>query len=93
MFARDRAAAAVFVLALWFVIGFVFVEIASLAGRATSVVLLFAGGLVVLFNTASITALVRHYSLEKDRIYRLDIHHLDAMRAKSSAFEVSDSAS
>jgi thioesterase domain-containing protein len=39
--------------------------------------------LVVLFNTVSITAMVRHYREEKERIYGLDIEHLDAMRANN----------
>lgn len=81
MFARDKAAASFFVLMLWIVMGFVFFEISGIAGRTVSTVLFIAGALVVLFNTASITAMIRHYNEEKDRIYGLDIEHLDAMKA------------
>ena len=83
MFARDRAAATAFVLVLWIVIGFVFFEMTDLAGPAITTVLLIGGGLVVLFNTVSITAMVRHYRKEKDRIYGIDIEHLDAIRANN----------
>jgi hypothetical protein len=36
---------------------------------------------VLLFNTASILAMVQHYSGDKDHIYGLDLHYLDALRA------------
>jgi hypothetical protein len=83
MFARDIAAASTFVVALWIVIGFVLFEVADLAGPAITSVLLIGGPLVVLFNTASITAMVRHYRSEKNHIYGLDIEHLDARRGNS----------
>lgn len=83
MFARDRAAAAAFVLVLWIVIGFVFFETSGLAGPTIAAVLFLGGGLVTLFNTVSITAMIRQYRAEKDRIYSLDIEHLDAMRANN----------
>jgi hypothetical protein len=84
MFARDKTAAGAFVLVLWIVIAFVFFEIRGLAGPLISAVLSIAGGLVMLFNTASITAMIRHYKHEKERIYGLDIEHLDAMKAVRS---------
>jgi len=40
------------------------------------------GAAVLLFNTASMGALVRHYKEDKDFIYGLDIKHLDEMRGK-----------
>jgi len=55
------------------------------------VVLFFAAGLVAVFNTASIAAMIRHYRHEKARIYGLDIEHLDALReARFSAPTSSD---
>ncbi len=39
------------------------------------------GFLVVLFNAASIVALINHYREDKEHIYGLDIKHLDANRA------------
>jgi hypothetical protein len=80
MFLRDRLAAGAFVIVLWLVIGFVFLQISPLAGRAISAVLFAAAGLVAVFNTASIVAMIRHYRHEKARIYGLDIEHLDALR-------------
>jgi len=44
------------------------------------IVLLIGGAAVLLFNTASIGALVRHYKEDKQFIYGLDIKHLDEMR-------------
>jgi hypothetical protein len=81
MCARDTIAAAGFVVVLWLVIAFVFVQMRALAAPAVSGVLLVAGAMVMLFNSASITAMIRHYRREKHRIYALDIEHLDAMRA------------
>jgi hypothetical protein len=34
-----------------------------------------------LFNTASVFAMTKHFKEDKDFIYGLDIHHLDANRA------------
>jgi hypothetical protein len=34
----------------------------------------------VIFNTASIAAMVNHYSHDKEHIYGTDIRHLDAGR-------------
>jgi len=82
MFARDTAAAAVFVVALWLVMAFVFVEMIAVAGAAVTATLFAGGVLVTLFNTVSITAMIHHFRREKDRIYRLDIEHLDATRAE-----------
>jgi hypothetical protein len=80
MFLRDRTAAGAFVIVLWLVIGFVFLQISPLAGRTISAVLFVAAGFVAVFNTASIAAMIRHYRHEKARIYGLDIEHLDALR-------------
>jgi hypothetical protein len=35
---------------------------------------------VLLFNTASIFAMIRHYSGDKEHIYGLDLHYLDVLR-------------
>jgi hypothetical protein len=43
-----------------------------------------SGALLLLFNTTSITSLVRHYRKEKNFIYGLDIRHLDEMRARAA---------
>jgi hypothetical protein len=83
MFARDTAAAAAFVVALWIVIGFVFVAVSRFTSPGVVAVLFIGALLVVVFNTVSITAMIRHYREEKDRIYGLDIEHQDAVRANN----------
>jgi hypothetical protein len=46
-------------------------------------VLLVIGALAVLiFNTASIAAMLSHYAVDKQFIYGLDIRALDAMKAR-----------
>lgn len=44
----------------------------------TLIALAVSGGLVLLFNTAAIIAMISHYSKDKQHIYGLDIHYLDA---------------
>jgi hypothetical protein len=39
-----------------------------------------AAAIVLLYNTASIVAMLRHYHDDKGHIYPIDIHHLDARR-------------
>lgn len=42
--------------------------------------LLLSAAVVLIFNTAAIVAMVRHYQSDKDFIYGLDIKHTDANR-------------
>lgn len=82
MFAGDRLFAWGFVAVLWVVILFVFIKVYAIIGGGTiATVLMVAGALVLLFNTAAIAAMIRHYGHEKSFIYGLDIRHLDEMRA------------
>ena len=85
MYRRDRLWAWTLVLLLWIAILAVLifswphipnggVRIAVLAGAAS----------VLLFNTASIAAMLNHYAEDKDFIYGLDLKGLDAMRARRS---------
>jgi hypothetical protein len=46
------------------------------------IVALIAAAAVLIFNTASIGAMVKHYEEDKDFIYGLDIKHLDAAKQK-----------
>ncbi|MEY8828646.1 hypothetical protein AB9K34_09560 [Sedimentitalea sp. XS_ASV28] len=70
-----------FVVVLWAVVIFVFLSVVSLiGGGAISNVLLLGAALVLLFNTAAIIAMIRHYAHDKDFIYGLDIRHLDEMK-------------
>ena len=81
MFSADRAWAAGMVIALWVTVLFVMLAIRGLMGDpAIEAVCWIAAGLLLLFNTASIIAMVRHYSNDKAHIYGLDIRHLDAGR-------------
>jgi protein-S-isoprenylcysteine O-methyltransferase Ste14 len=85
MYQRDRAVAYAFVIALWLALVFVYFEVRPLIPEQFSglgTVLLIAGLAVLIFNTASIGAMVRHYQEDKDFIYGLDIKHLDEMRAR-----------
>ncbi|MDT1060760.1 hypothetical protein RM190_02755 [Paracoccus sp. CPCC 101403] len=86
MHRRDVAVAWAFVLGLWFSIIFVAWGTWSLAPSGTArIMLLFGGGVVLLFNTAAIMAMLRHYREDRDFMYGLDIEFLDAARALKRA--------
>jgi hypothetical protein len=81
MHGRDRIGALAFVIALWVVILFVLAAIWNQVTDGTiRTILVVAGGLVLIFNTASIVAMLRHYASDKHFIYGLDLKHLDEMR-------------
>lgn len=81
MHGRDRMGALAFVIALWVVILFVMFSIwSNVTNGGIKTILIIAGGLVLLFNTASIVAMLRHYASDKAFIYGLDLKHLDEMR-------------
>ena len=86
MFVKDAIWASAFVVVLWVVILYVFFQITPLTVDAgVDTVLIIGGGLVLLFNTAAIVAMIRHYSHDKDFIYGLDLRHLDMARAVDTA--------
>ena len=79
MFAGDRAWAAGVVVVLWITVLFVMFAVRSLMrDPAIEIVCWIGAGLLLLFNTASIIAMVRHYGQDKAHIYGVDIRHLDA---------------
>ena len=81
MYRGDLAWAIVALVVLWCTILFVFFEVAtSTATSGVIIVLAIFAGLVLLFNTASILALLKHYAKDKAHLYGLDIHYLDEMR-------------
>ena len=81
MYQRDVKIAWAFVIGLWFAVIFVAIATWNLAPEGPwRIVLLIGGAAVLLFNTASIGALVKHYKEDKQFIYGLDIKHLDEMR-------------
>jgi hypothetical protein len=78
MYRSDVRGAWVLVALLWIVVLFVLVmswPFIPNSGVRTVVVL--AAAAVLIFNTASILAMVRHYAEDKHFIYGLDIKHLD----------------
>ena len=81
MYRRDLLIVYAFVIGLWCAIIFVMVFTWNLAPEGPwRTILLIGGAAVLLFNTASMSALVKHYKEDKDFIYGLDIKHLDEMR-------------
>ncbi len=81
MHRRDVAVAWAFVLGLWFSIIFVALATWNLAPDSTArLVLLIGGAVVLLFNTAAIVAMLRHYREDRDFMYGLDIQFLDEAR-------------
>ena len=83
MYRRDVQIAWAFVIGLWVAISFVAYATWSLAPSSTArVVLMIGGAIVLVFNTAAIAAMTRHYKEDKQFIYGLDIKFLDAMQAR-----------
>ena len=81
MHGRDRMGALAFVAALWVVLIFVLAAIwPNIADATLRTILLIAAGVLLIFNTASIVAMLRHYASDKEFIYGLDLKHLDEMR-------------
>lgn len=81
MYRGDRLWAIVAVAVLWLTVVFVFAEIVPETGSTgIFVALIISGGLVLLFNTASILALLKHYTDDKQHLYGLDLHYLDEMK-------------
>jgi len=83
MHRRDTLVAWAFVIGLWFAVAFVAVATWDLAPNSTARTLLLIGGAIVLiFNTAAILAMLRHYREDRDFMYGLDIKFLDEARGR-----------
>jgi hypothetical protein len=81
MYQSDKRGAWLFVAALWVVILFVLMmSWPHIPDQGVRIVSLIAAVAVLIFNTASVAAMVRNYSEDKQFIYGLDIKHLDEMR-------------
>ena len=81
MYQGDRRGAWLFVLALWVTIIFVLVmSWPYIPDTGVRVVVLIAAVVLLIFNTASMAAMLRHYAEDKRFIYGLDIQHLDATK-------------
>lgn len=82
MHRRDVQIAWAFVIGLWLAVIFVAFATWSLAPSAGArILLLIAGSIVLVFNTAAIMAMLRHYREDRDFMYGLDIKFLDEARA------------
>jgi hypothetical protein len=67
---------------IWLAVGFVLISILSiLDDPIIRSVMIISSALLVLFNTASVAAMTKHYAEDKDFIYGLDIKHPDENRA------------
>ena len=83
MYAGDWRWAVFAVAALWATYGFVFWKVLPLVSTPEVIyALAVSAGIVLLFNTASIVAMISHYSGDKEHIYGLDIHYLDAIAVR-----------
>lgn len=81
MYSRDSLWAWGFVAVLWVTVLFVMLAVRPyIPSGGIETVCWIAAAILLLFNTASIGALVRHYGHDKDHIYSIDIKHLDAGR-------------
>jgi len=83
MHRRDTTVAWIVVLGLWFSILYVAAVTWPLAPMpAMRVVLLIAGAIVLILNTAAVLAMLRHYREDRDFMYGLDIQFLDEARQR-----------
>jgi hypothetical protein len=81
MHRRDVLVAWAFVAGLWFAVIFVAMATWSLApSSGARTILLIAGAIILLFNTAAILAMLKHYREDRDFMYGLDIKFLDEAR-------------
>lgn len=83
MHRRDVLVAWAFVIGLWFAIIFVALATWDLAPTSGARTLLLIGGAIVLiFNTAAILAMLKHYREDRDFMYGLDIKFLDEAKGR-----------
>ena len=81
MYRADVRGAWTFVAVLWIVVLFVlFMSWPHIPDGGVRIVALLAAAAVLIFNTASIAAMVKNYASDKDFIYGLDIKMLDESR-------------
>jgi hypothetical protein len=79
MFAGDKLAAGILVVALWLTVFFVMLAVRGFMPSVQVELVCWAGAaMLLLFNTASIVAMIKHYGQDKAHIYAVDIRHLDA---------------
>jgi hypothetical protein len=77
MYQRDRWMAIAMVVAMLIVLPFVYIALlGNMPGTGTKLVLAASGVVLLVYNIASMLALVRNYRRDKDFIYRRDVAHL-----------------
>ena len=82
MYLRDCLMAWFDVALLWAAVSFVLIAILGIVQDSNiRLVLYIASFMLMLFNTASVFAMTKHFKEDKEFIYGLDIKHLDANRA------------
>ena len=82
MYQRDCLMAWFDVALLWAAVIFVLITILGIVQDSNiRLVLYMASFMLMLFNTASVFAMTKHFKEDKDFIYGLDIKHFDANRA------------
>lgn len=85
MYNKDRLFATLILVALWIAIAFVYMQISKeITDNNIQITITIGAALLLLFNTASIVAMLRHYAQDKDFIYKIDIRHLDEARARKA---------
>ena len=83
MYQSDKRGAWLLVALLWIVILFVlFMSWPFIPDMGVKIVVLIGAAAVLIFNTASISAMISHYAEDKEFIYGLDIQHLDAAKER-----------
>ena len=81
MYRSDCRGAWALIALLWIAILFVLLMTwPHIPDSTIRIVVLIGAAAILIFNTAAIAAMVKHYSHDKEFIYGLDIKHLDAMR-------------
>jgi len=83
MYRRDRVWAWALVLVLWItILAVLILSWPYIPDGGVRIVVLIGAAAVLLFNTASIAAMLSHYAEDKEFIYGLDLKGLDAMKAR-----------
>jgi MFS superfamily sulfate permease-like transporter len=81
MYQSDVRGAWILVALLWIVILFVLLmSWPYIPDNGIKIVVAIAAAAVLIFNTASVSAMVKNYAADKEFIYGLDIKNLDASR-------------
>ena len=80
LYKRDRWMAITSVVAMLIVLPYTYIALLdNMPGTGTKVVLAAACLVLLVYNVASMLALVRNYQRDKDFIYRRDVAHLSAL--------------